>query len=146
MPEPIPAAPELRESQTGDNLRVAYARDAQATRLLATFARIAEIEGFPQAATALRELADLRAVEADGHLDLLTRAGDPLSGAPLGGTLENLEAALQAEREHTFQSMAKTAHAEGFPDAASWFETLVLARDHHAAALTAALAKLKEER
>lgn len=140
MPQPPPPT-DLRDTRTWENLRDAFARDAQASRLWGVFARIAEIEGLPEAAAALRHLAELQAVEADGHLDLLARAGEPLLGSPSGDTAANLRAAAAALRDHSFGGMAATAHAEGFPDIASWFETLERSREVHAARVADALAK-----
>lgn len=148
MPDPTPGAPtpDLRETRTWESLREAYARDAQAARLWSVFARVAEIEGLPEAAATLRALAELQAVEADGHLDLLARAGEPLLGGPTGDTAENLRAAGAALADHAYAGMAVTARAEGFPDIASWFETLALARAAHASAAAAALARIRGER
>ena len=122
--------PELKGTLTHTHLREAFAVDSQAAALCAAFARVAEIEGAPELARALREIAEQRALFAEGHLALLVRAGDPLSGRPLGGSGRNLAAALHAElvaAEDGAPRMARTAHNEGFPDVASWFESTALA-------------------
>lgn len=108
--------------------------DVQASRLSERFARIAEIEGFPEIARAFRELAESQAFQAQGHLDLLMRAGDPLSGVRMGDTVQNLRAALAAHDGDLLDGlpdMVAAARAEGFPDIASWFESVQYARQAH---------------
>lgn len=136
---PLPAQdhlPDLRGTRTHENLGAALALDTQAAILYASFARIAEIEGYPEVARTLRELAEAQGVIAGGHLDLLRRVGDPLSGRPIGETIENLRALADDASGpllEPYAAAARTAHAEGFADVASWFETLVHARrDQHA--------------
>ena len=141
-------SPALRDTRTHENLRAAFATDAQAFRLWESFGRIAEIEGFPEVARTFRELAESQNMYADGHLDFLMRAGDPLSGSPLGETAQNLQAALAAQRqdaEDSLPDMARTARAEGFMDIASWFDTIGRSRAAHAARLGAALAPFQGE-
>ena len=108
------------------------------------FARIAEIEGFPEIAKALREVAEQHALCAQGTLDLLVRAREPLTGRAMGGTRQNGAVAAQLERanRHEVAEHARTAHNEGFPDIASWFETLAHTRGAHAARLAEVLARL----
>ncbi len=138
----------LRDTRTHENLRTAFATDAQAVRLWASFGRIAEIEGFPEVARTFRELADSQNLYADGHLDFLMRAGEPLTGLPVGETAQNLRAALAAQRQGAQDSlpdMARTARAEGFMDIASWFDTIGRSRVAHAARLDEALAPFRGE-
>jgi rubrerythrin len=133
--------PELAETRTQDHLKAAFSRDAAAAQLWAAFGRIAEIEGQPEAARLFREMAESEALGAQGHLDLLLRVGEPLGGFSAGPTPDNLRAAaaLQAEQaSEGLPEMARTARAEGFPDIASWFESVAAARAVHAARLDAA--------
>jgi hypothetical protein len=79
----------------------------------------------------LGELAELLRVDAGGHLDFLMRAGDPMSGAPVGGSVDNLGALVQSWQEaaqHALPEMARTARAEGQLDLASWFDSVRWAR------------------
>lgn len=134
--------PQLHDTQTHAHLRASFVYDVQASRLSERFARIAEIEGFPEIARTFRDLAESQAFQAQGHLDLLIRAGDPLSGRRIGDTLDNVRAALAAhdgELLSDLPGMVAAARAEGFPDAASWFETLARARDAHRARLASLL-------
>ncbi len=126
---------ELRGSRTHQHLLEAFAREAQATVLLDHYAQIAEIEGYPEAADALRELAASQKLQAHGHLDYLRLVGDPATGLPVGATDNNLMAVLTADgadQRDAYPTMARTAHAEGFPEIASWFETLAHSKRHHA--------------
>jgi rubrerythrin len=133
--------PELRGTRTHENLEHAFALDARAAQLCARFARVAEIEGFPQLSRVLREVAEAQGLFAGGHLDFLVRAGDPLTGGPLGESAANARAAMAAQladAENELPEMAATARAEGFPDIASWFDTMASARKAHAERLRAA--------
>ena len=126
---------ELRGSRTHQHLLEAFAREAQATVMFDYYARIAEIEGYPDAADALRELAASERLYAEGHLDYLRLVGDPATGLPVGATDRNLLAVLTgntADERESYPTMARTAHAEGFPEIASWFETLSHSKRHHA--------------
>jgi rubrerythrin len=126
---------ELKGTVTQENLAAAFSRDAQASRLWAMFARLAELEGFHDTARVLREMVESQAVFADGSVDFLRRVGDPTTGLPIGETVLNLQSVIAAELHEVTESlprMAATAHAEGFPDVASWFETLAIAKQAHA--------------
>ena len=68
--------PTLKGTLTHAHLRDAFALDARAASLYGYFARIAEIEGYPEVATTLRELAEQKSMFADGHLDFLVGTDD----------------------------------------------------------------------
>lgn len=133
---------ELKGSQTHDNLLAVFATEAQAQVRFSYFAQIAEIEGYHHVADTLRELAEAEVLYAHGHLDYLRQVADPATGLPLGETERNLQAALMSDaigQRETYPALARTAHAEGFPDIASWFETLAKAKRSHAQRLRDAL-------
>jgi len=99
--------------------------------LCATMAEIARIEGLSSQAAMLQDLSELLMVDVGGHLDFLMQAGDPLSGAPVGGTTDNLRALLATWTEsatHSLPERAHTARGEGLLDLASWFDSLRHAR------------------
>ena len=126
---------ELRSSRTHTNLLEAFAREAQAHLLLDHHARIAEIEGYPDAAEALRELAQSQKLYGQGHLDFLRLVADPAPCLPIGTTDDNLAAVLSgdsADERARYPAMARTAQAEGFPEIASWFTSLAHGKRHHA--------------
>ncbi len=122
---------ELRGSRTHDNLLRVLSRESSAQRRLTFFARIAEIEGFPEIAAVFGELAESQCCLADGNLDYLRMAGDPASGLPIGQTTLNRDALIASASEAAetlYPQMALTARREGFPAIATWLETLVHAK------------------
>ena len=125
----------LKGSKTHENLKGAFANEAQANRRYLYFARQADIEGYPEIAGLFRDTAEGEAGHAHGFLDHLRKIGDPATGKPMGTTMNNLEAAIAGETfEYTnlYPDMAATARAEGFTEIADWFETLVKAEHNHA--------------
>ena len=126
---------ELKDSKTFDNLKAAFAGESQANRRYLYFAKVADIEGYPEIASNFRETAEGETGHAHGHLDYLKQVGDPATGLPIGGTEENLKAAVAGEtHEYTdmYPRMAKMAREEGFSEIADWFETLAKAEKSHA--------------
>jgi rubrerythrin len=127
--------PELKGSKTEDNLKAAFAGESQANRRYLYFAKIADVEGYPEVAGNFRDTAEGETGHAHGHLDYLKRSGDPATGLPIGDTASNLKAGIAGEtHEYTdmYPGMAKTARAEGFEEIADWFETLAKAEKSHA--------------
>ena len=125
----------LDGSQTLENLKAAFAGESQANRRYLYFAKVADIEGYPDVAGNFRDTADGETGHAHGHLDYLKPVGDPATGLPIGETSENLAAAVAGEtHEYTemYPGMAKTARDEGFDEVADWFETLAKAEKSHA--------------
>jgi rubrerythrin len=124
---------DLRGTRTHDNLKKYFALDSQARLISARFAQIAQHEGFPSVARMFEEMDELLNVVTQGHLDFLIAAGDPLSGKSLGETARNLRAAYLAQlgEVETLRESAGEARNEGFPDIASWFETLASLRLAH---------------
>ena len=126
---------ELKGTKTHENLKAAFAGESQANRRYLYFAKIADVEGFPDIAGNFRQTAEGETGHAHGHLDYLKKVGDPATGLPIGGTQENLAAAVAGEtHEYTdmYPGMAKTAREEGFGEIADWFETLAKAEKSHA--------------
>ncbi len=126
---------ELKGSKTLDNLKAAFAGESQANRRYLYFAKVADVEGYPQIASNFRETAEGETGHAHGHLDYIKKVGDPATGLPIGDTGENLKAAVAGEtHEYTdmYPGMAKTARDEGFSEIADWFETLAKAEKSHA--------------
>ena len=125
----------LDGTQTHENLKAAFAGESQANRRYLYFAKVADIEGYPDIAGNFRDTADGETGHAHGHLDYLKPVGDPATGLPIGETPENLAAAVAGETyEYTemYPGMAKTAREEGFEEIADWFETLAKAEKSHA--------------
>jgi rubrerythrin len=125
----------LKSSKTHENLKAAFAGESQANRRYLYFAKIADVEGYPEVAMNFRETAEGETGHAHGHLDFLKEVGDPATGLPLGDTAVNLKASIEGEtHEYTdmYPGMAKTAREEGFKEVADWFETLAKAEKSHA--------------
>jgi len=125
----------LEGSKTHENLKEAFAGESQANRRYLYFAKVADIEGYPDVAGLFKDTADGETGHAHGHLDFLKQVGDPATGKPIGDTLKNLLSAVAGET-YEYQTMypgfAKTARDEGFGDIAEWFETLAKAEKSHA--------------
>ncbi len=130
---------ELKGSKTHDNLKAAFAGESQANRRYLYFAKIADVEGYPEVAGNFRETAEGETGHAHGHLDYLKKVGDPATDLPFGATEDNLKSAIAGEtHEYTdmYPGMAKTARQEGFAEIADWFETLAKAEKSHAGRFT----------
>ena len=133
---------ELKGTKTHQNLKDAFAGESQANRRYLYFAKVADVEGYPEVAANFRETAEGETGHAHGHLDYLKRVGDPATDLPIGDTTANLAAAIAGEtHEYTdmYPGMAKSARQEGFADIADWFETLAKAEKSHAGRFKKAL-------
>ena len=138
-------AKSLNGTKTHQNLKDAFAGESQANRRYLYFAKVADVEGFPEIAGNFKETADGETGHAHGHLDYLKQIGDPATGLPIGNTEKNLKAAVAGETyeyETMYPGMAKSAREEGFDDIAEWFETLAKAEKSHAGRFTKMLTLL----
>lgn len=125
----------LRGTKTEQNLKDAFAGESQANRRYLYFATKADVEGYNDVATVFRSTAEGETGHAHGHLEYLEATGDPATGLPIGGTADNLKAAIAGEtHEYTdmYPGMTKQARDEGFDEIADWFETLAKAERSHA--------------
>ncbi|MCI0548606.1 MAG: rubrerythrin family protein [Candidatus Rokubacteria bacterium] len=132
----------LKGSKSLDNLKEAFAAESQANRRYLYFARVADIEGFPDMAGLFKDIADAETGHAFGHMDFLKEVGDPATGEAIGKTELNLKAAIAGETyEYTqmYPGMARTAREEGYAELAEWFETLAKAEKSHAGRFTKGL-------
>ena len=126
---------DLKGSKTHENLKAAFAGESQANRRYLYFAKVADVEGYPDVAGLFRDTAEGETGHAHGHLDYLKKVGDPATGEPIGSTEANLKASIAGETyEYTemYPGFAKTAREEGFEEIAEWFETLARAERSHA--------------
>jgi rubrerythrin len=126
---------EIRGTRTHENLKLAFSRESEANRRYLFFARIADVEGFPDVAGLFRDTAEGETGHALGHLERLKSTGDPATDRPMGRTKANLESAAAGEAsegDEMYPEMAKAAREEGFPEIAEWFETLARAERQHA--------------
>jgi len=128
-------AKSLSGTKSHENLKGAFAGESQANRRYLYFARVADIEGYPDVGGLFRDTSEAETGHAFGHLDFLKEVGDPCTGVPIGTTAKNLKSAVEGETyEYTemYPSFAKTARDEGLPELAEWFETLAKAEKSHA--------------
>ena len=138
---------DIAGTKTQENLKEAFAGESQANRRYLYFARVADIEGYPEVGGLFRDTSEAETGHAFGHLDFLKKVGDPATHLPIGGTKENLKASAEGETyEYTqmYPGMAKTAREEGFAEIAEWFETLAKAERSHAGRFNKAIEALKE--
>jgi rubrerythrin len=138
--------PDLKKSKTFHNLKEAFAGESQANRRYLYFAKRADIEGYAEVGGLFREVAEGETGHAHGHLEFLAEVGDPATGHPIGGTSDNLKAAVAGETyEYTemYPGFAKTARQEGFDEIAEWLETLARAEKSHAGRFQRALENLR---
>jgi len=135
----------LEGTKTHEHLKEAFAGESQANRRYLYFAKVADVEGYPDVAGLFKDTADGETGHAHGHLDFLKQVGDPATGQPIGNTEKNLKSAVAGET-YEYQTMypgfAKTAREEGFAEIAEWFETLAKAEKSHAGRFDKALKEL----
>jgi rubrerythrin len=128
-------AKNLSGTKSHENLKHAFAGESQANRRYLYFARVADIEGYPDIGGLFRDTSEAETGHAFGHLDFLKEVGDPCTGVPIGSTDKNLKSAVEGETyEYTemYPGFAKTAREEGLSELAEWFETLAKAEKSHA--------------
>src|SRR2546427_3365478 len=137
----------LKGTKTHENLKHAFAGESQANRRYLYFARVADIEGYPEVGGLFRDTSEAETGHAFGHMDFLRPVGDPTTDIPFGNTRDNLKSAIEGETyEYTqmYPGMARTAREEGFAEVAQWFETLAKAERSHAGRFTKGLETLPE--
>src|SRR5260370_9840859 len=90
----------LQGTKTHQNLKEAFAGESQANRRYLYFAKVADVEGYPEVAGNFRETAEGETGHAHGHLDYLKQVGDPATDQPIGSTDANLKSAITAKTHH----------------------------------------------
>jgi len=94
----------LKGSKTEDNLKAAFSGESQANRRYLYFAQKADVEGYSDVSAVFRSTAEGETGHAHGHLEFLEEVGDPATGKPIGGTRDNLGAAIAGET-HEYTDM-----------------------------------------
>ena len=136
---------DLRGTKTHENLKAAFAGEAQANRRYLYFARLADSEGHPEVAELFREVAQHETGHAFGHMRFLKDVGDPVTGVPIGTTRQNLTSGYEGETYEATQmypGFAQVAREEGFEELAKWFESLAKVEKSHAELYAKALESL----
>jgi rubrerythrin len=129
------AEKQLKGTKSHENLKAAFAGEAQANRRYLYFARLADSEGHPEVAELFRQVAQHETGHAFGHMRFLKEVGDPVTGVPIGSTRQNLTSGYEGETYEATQmypGFAKVAREEGFEELAKWFESLVKVEQSHA--------------
>ena len=129
-------------SRTAANLTYASASETRACGRYLAFAAMAEEEGLGQVAAMFRSIAQRRRRRAEGLQQAMCTQDGLASDQPIGGTEDNLRAAIASElHEYTdlYSGMARTARDEGLDDIAELFETLARTGRSHTGPLQRAL-------
>src|ERR1700704_5355123 len=96
--------PKLPGTKTHQNLKDAFAGESQANRRYLYFAKVADIEGFPEVAGLFKDTADGETGHAHGPLDYSKQGGYPATGPPIVNTSKNLKSAVAGET-HEYETM-----------------------------------------
>ncbi len=131
---------ELADTRTSENLWSGLAAAATTAVLARQLAEHADVEGQPEAAAALRAVADREAGLAAGLVDFLIEAPDGLADAEAG--LEHMVAGRHLAAT-SYRAMAETARAETLGEVAAWLDKLADAQHDHEQRLTAAIEGLR---
>ena len=73
-------AKSLKGTKSFENLKSAFAGESQANRRYLYFARVADIEGYPDVGGLFRDTSEAETGHAFGHLDFLKEVGIPAPG------------------------------------------------------------------
>lgn len=133
--------------ETHTYLKQAFAKESGISNRYLYFAKIAEIEGSPEAAKVFRDLAESSVCNSHGTLDFLKRVGDPDTDLAIGETERNLISAIFSEtREYSelYPMMQETARREGFLDIDNWLQTLAKLKKVHVEKLKIALEQFNQ--
>ncbi len=79
-------AKSIKGTKSLENLKTAFAGESQANRRYLYFARVADIEGYPDMGGLFRDTSEAETGHAFGHLDFLKEVGDPVTDVPFGNT------------------------------------------------------------
>lgn len=142
----------IKGTQTEQNLLASFAGECQARGRYTIFAEVAKKEGYEQIAAIFMETAEQEMTHAKGFFSLLEggvtqiTAGYP-SGV-IGDTKANLAAAAAGEREEwsdLYESFAKTAQDEGFPQIANHYRLIAKVEMMHEQRYTRLLERMINE-
>jgi rubrerythrin len=142
-------AMELKGTKTHDNLKHAFAGESQANRRYLYFARVADIEGYPEIGGLFRDTSEAETGHAFGHMDFLKPVGDPATDVAFGSTRQNLQSAIEGETyEYTemYPGFAVIAREEGFPEIAAIFMSIAVAEKQHEKRYLDLLANIENNR
>ncbi len=136
----------LKGTKTLDNLKTAFAGEAQANRRYLYFSRKADEEGYPEVAALFKGIAEGETAHAFHHFESMKEMGDPVTGASVANVKDMLNSSVQGETyEYTtmYPSFAEVARSEGFEEIAKYFDILTKAEHAHANKFAEAMQGLK---
>jgi len=136
----------LTGTKTLENLKTAFAGEAQANRRYLYFSRKADEEGYPEVASLFKGIAEGETAHAFHHFDSMKEMGDPVTGLSVASVKEMLNSSVQGETyEYTtmYPTFARMAREEGFEEIAKYFDVLTKAEHAHANKFGEALTTLK---
>jgi rubrerythrin len=134
------------DSKTFENLRTAFAGEAQANRRYLYFAREADDEGQFEVSGTLRAIAEVETAHAMRQFDFMKPVSDPVTHVALPDLKGMIESAIKGEIYESstmYPAFAGQAREEGFSDIAKWFEAVADAEKIHVKAFQGILSKLK---
>lgn len=138
-------AVDLDGTQTLVNLKAVFEAESAASVMYRWCAQQADVEGHPDAAKRFNAMAEAKVGQALGHLEYLSTVGDPATGASIGDTDQNLEAAKTAEQSKATEllpAFVDTARSEGLEEIAEWIESQIRANTGHGDKFSASLDNL----
>lgn len=140
----------IKGTKTEHNLLASFAGESQARSRYTMFAEKAKEEGYEQIAAVFLETAEQELSHARQFFSLLEGGTVEISaGYPagvIGDTKANLAAAAAGEREEwsdLYESFAKTAQDEGFPQIANLYRLITKVEQMHEARYVKLLERLE---
>src|SRR5256712_5001620 len=112
------AGKSLKGTKSHTNLKEAFAGESQANRRYLYFARVADIEGFPDMAGLFKDTADAETGPAFRHLDFLKEGGGPGTDEPIRKTEKKPKTAVARETYEDTQmypGLGQTPREESLP-------------------------------
>jgi rubrerythrin len=131
--------PTLKGSRTERNLLKSFAGESQARNRYTFAAKVADKEGYHQIAEIFLETADNERQHAKTMFSYF-ESGEPVEitasypAGRIGGTVENLQEAIEGEHEETtelYPAFAQEADEEGFAEIAAIYRAIARVEAHH---------------
>lgn len=128
----------IKGTRTEHNLLASFAGESQARSRYTLFAKKAEEEGYQQIAAVFRQTAEQELQHARQFFSLLEGGMVEITAAypagVVGDTAKNLAEAAAGEREEwgvLYETFAKVAQEEGFPNIANTFKLVAKVEQMH---------------
>ena len=125
---------ELSKSKTFQNLKTAFAGEAQTNRRYLYFAKTADDEGQSEVSSVFRAVAEIETAHAMREFEFMKPISDPMTQVPLPNLRGMIESALKGETYESttmYPTFAKEARQEGFDEIAKWFDAVAEAEKVH---------------